>query len=134
MADHTVDLFQAVYATLSADVGLTTLIGPNRVWDHVKAGAPVPYVVIGDATAIDAGGDLVDAQEHTLTIHCWSEMPSSLQVKQMVAAVRAALHARPPTLQAGRCANIRCEYHETMRDPDGVSHHGVLRFRVVTQD
>lgn len=134
MADHTVDLMEAVYATLAADAALTALIGPDRVWDHVRAGAPVPYVAIGDGTAVDVGGTLVDAQEHTLTVHCWSETPSTLEVKRMIAAVRAALHERTLTLSAGTCRNLRCEYHETLRDPDGITHHGVMRFRAVTQD
>lgn len=134
MSDHTVDLAEAIYETLSADAGLTALIGTGRVYDHVKAGALPPYVVIGDGTAADISGDTVDAQEHTLTVHCWSDTPSSLQAKQMIAAVRAALHNASLTLTSGRCPNIRCEYHETLRDPDGITHHGVMRFRAVTQD
>lgn len=134
MADHAIDLQAAVYAALTADAALTTLIGAGRIHDHVPPGAELPYVVIGDGTAVDVSGIGIDAQEHTLTIHCWSEASSTLQVKQMVAAVRAALHDVSLTLAAGQCPNIRCDYHETMRDPDGITHHGVLRFRAVTQD
>jgi hypothetical protein len=134
MADRTVELQAGLFAALGSDADLTALIGAGRIHDHVKPGAPLPYVVIGDGTAVDAGGIEVDAQEHTLTIHCWSETPSTLQVKRMVAAVRAALHDRPPVLEAGRCTNLRCEYHETIRDPDGITHHGVMRFRAATQD
>ena len=134
MSDHTVDLFEALFATLAADATLSALIGAGHVHDHVKPGAPCPYVVIGDVTAADVSGALVDAQEHTITVHCWSETPSTLQVKQMIAAVRGALHQASLTLTAGQCRNLRCEYHETLRDPDGITHHGVMRFRAVTQD
>lgn len=134
MADRSIELQAGIYAALAGDAALVALIGPDRVWDHVKPGAPVPYVAIGDGTAVDAGGTGVDAQEHTLTIHCWSERPSSLEARRIIAAIRAALHERPPTLSAGRCANLRCEYHETLREPDGITHHGVMRFRAVTQD
>lgn len=135
MPDHSVDLQEAVYLALSNDAALTALLGSgNRIYDHVPAGAALPYVVIGETTAADISGALVDMQEHTLTMHAWSERPTSLEVKQIVAAVRAVLHDARLTLNSGRCPNIRCEYHETMRDPDGISHHGVMRFRAVTQD
>lgn len=134
MADRTVELFTGLYAALASNPALTALIGIDRVYDAVPAGAPAPYVSIGDATAVDVSGVLVDAQEHTITVHCWSETPSTLEVKQIVAAVRAALHEQTIALPAGQCRNIRCEYHETLRDPDGVTHHGVMRFRAVTHD
>ncbi len=134
MSDHTVDLFQAVYQTLAGNAALLAIVGPDAVHDHVNPSAALPYVVIGDVTATDASGTSVDAQEHTLVVHCWSETPSTLQVKQIIGAVREALHDADLTLAAGRCPNIRCEFTETLRDPDGITHHGVMRFRAVTQD
>lgn len=135
MADRSVVLFEAIYATLAADAGVTSALGgTGRIYDNVPAGAACPYVVIGDETAIDAGGTAWDAQEHTLTIHAWSEAASSKQVKQIMAAVRAALHDAPPALSGGTCANLRQEFKETFRDPDGVTWHGVMRFRAVTHD
>lgn len=134
MADRTADLLEAIYDVLAGDAALTAIIGADKVWDHVRAGAAEPYVVIGETTAVDAGAVGIDAQEHTVTIHAWSITPSSLQVRTIVAAVRAALHDADLTLAAGQCRNLRCEITETMRDPDGVTHHGVLRFRAVTQD
>lgn len=134
MADHSVDLFAAIYAELSTNSALTALIGSDAVYDHVPPGAAAPFVVIGDETASDGGSDLTDAQEHTLTIHCWSEGASTLQVKRMQSAVRNALHDADLAMDDGICVNIRCEFKEIMRDPDGVSWHGVMRFRAMTQD
>lgn len=135
MADRSVELYEALFDTLSADAGVTAALGGSgRIYDHVPAGSACPYVVIGDETAADASGTLVDAQEHTVTIHAWSEATSSLQCKTILAAVRAALHDAPPTLSAGHCANLRAEFKETLRDPDGVTWHGVMRFRAVTHD
>lgn len=133
MADRTADLIEAVRNRLLADATLTALIGSSRVHAEIAPGAPLPYVEIGDLTAVDAGGMAMDAQEHTLTLHCWTES-SRLHCLEMVAAVRASLHDADLTLAAGRCPNMRCEFAETMRDPDGITHHGVLRFRAVTQD
>jgi Protein of unknown function (DUF3168) len=133
MADHSVDLFTAIYATLAADVPLQALLGTGeRIWDHVKPGAKPPYVVLGEETATDYASTLVDAQEHTITIHAWSEKPSTLEVKRIMAAVRDALHERKLVMWSGTCVQMRMEFKEAFRDPDGISHHGVMRFRAVT--
>lgn len=134
MADHSVDLFTAIYTELSTNAALAAIIGDDSVYDHVPPGAATPFVVIGDETAVDDSMSLMDAQEHTLTIHCWSEGASTLEVKRMQAAVRNALHDADLNLLDGICVNIRCEFKEIMRDPDGVSWHGVMRFRAVTHD
>lgn len=135
MADRSLELAAAVYATLAGNAALTAVLGgTGRIHDHVQPGSPLPYVTIGDGQAADYGGSDVDAQEHTLTIDCWSETPSSLELRRIMAAVRAALHDADLTLSAGRCANIRQESSQTLRDPDGITHHGVLRFRAVTTD
>ncbi len=133
MADRSVELFAAIFAQLSASPAVTSLIGAGRIHDHVPAGAPLPYVVIGDETAADDGSSLTDGQEHTITVHTWSEAPTSLEVKRLQAAVRTALHEVALTLSAGRCVQIRQEFKETLRDPDGITHHGVQRFRAVTE-
>lgn len=135
MADRSYELGVAIYAALSGDATLSSLLGgAGRVFDTVPSGTPAPYVVIGEETASDAGRTLAaDAQEHTLTIHVWTEEKSSKPCKQIAARVRAILHGNPPALSAGTCTNLRCEFKETMRDPDGVSWHGVLRFRAATQ-
>lgn len=132
MADRSVELYSAIYAALDGNAPLTALIGAGHVHDIVKPGSLPPYVVIGDETANDASSIGVDAQEHTVTIHVWSEKPSTLQAKQIAAAVRSALHEQALTLSAGTLVNLRCEFKETMRDPDGLTVHAVLRFRAVT--
>lgn len=143
MADRSVPLFAAIYAKLAADTAVIAIVGTDtrfspavtKVYTDVPAGAVPPYVALGEETANDFGSSLHDdSQEHTVTIHCWSEKPSRLEVKQLVAAVREALHNASLTLSAGRCVYIRCESKDTFPDPDGVSHHGVLKFRALTRD
>lgn len=134
MADRTVELAQALYDALRTSSDVYSIVGTGGVRAHVSPGARPPYVAIGEGTAVDVGGSEVDSQEHVLVVHCWSEAPSPLEVKQLMAAVRDTLHDADLTMPAGQCPNIRCEYQETLRDPDGVTYHGVMRFRAVTQD
>jgi Protein of unknown function (DUF3168) len=134
MADRSVELFTAIYSALSGNAPLTALIGSSRVFDTPPPGQLPPYVVIGDETANDFGSSAGDAQEHTVTIHTWSEKPSTLQCKQIMSAIRVALHDVDLVLGGGSLVNLRQEFKETFRDPDGVTHHGVQRFRALTEN
>lgn len=133
MADISIELAAAVYAALTAHAGLSDELGSKgAVYDNAPAGAPTPYVVIGEETAVDYATALVDAMEHTITVHTFTEEQSRIGVLRLQKQVRAALHEAALTLLAGRCVQIRQEMRQTMRDPDGVSWHGVQRFRAVT--
>ena len=48
-------------------------------------------------------------------------------------AVRTALHDQPLTLTGHRLINLRHEFSEARRDPDGETIHGIARFRAVTE-
>lgn len=133
MADRSIELQAAIYAALTAHTGLSAELGSTgRVYHNVPAGADTPYVVIGEDTAVDYSGTIVDALEHTITIHSFTESQSRLGCLQLQKQIRAALHEASLTLSAGVCVNIRQEMRQTMRDPDGISWHGVQRFRAVT--
>jgi hypothetical protein len=142
--DRSPELAAAIFAALDGHAGLVALLGGpdakgrNRIYDRPPAGTLPPYVAIGDETANDYGSSSSigagDAQVHTLTIHTWSAQPSGLRLRQIMAAVRGALHERPLALAAGRLVYLRQEFKETMHDPDGVTHHGVQRFRALTED
>lgn len=134
MADRSIDLFTAIFAALNGNAALIALVGAGHVYDTPPAGALPPYVVIGDETANDYGSTAGDAQEHTITVHTWSEKPSTLQCKQIMRAVRDALHTASLVLGSGNLVYLRQEFKETFRDPDGVSHHGVQRFRALTEN
>ncbi len=43
------------------------------------------------------------------------------------------LHDAALALDGHALVNLRCETADTMRDPDGITVHGRLRFRAVTE-
>jgi Protein of unknown function (DUF3168) len=99
MSDRTAGLHAALYTALSGDGSLTALLGQGQVFSGVKDGASLPYIDIAEATATDYGSTLVDAQEHTITVHVWTNQPvpgmsAKAQCMLIVAAVRAALHEK----------------------------------------
>ena len=133
-ADSQWELQKAVYTTLRADSALQAFIGnPARVYDHVPQDSLFPYVVIGEATGREFDGKSEDGMEQTLTLHSWSRDRGMQETKEIMAAVVDALDQVALTVTGHTLVLLRFEFSDTFLDPDGLTRHGVQRFRAVTQ-
>lgn len=131
--DASLALQGAVFAALAADDALQSLCS-GRIHDRRPETKAFPHVVIGEADCFDDGTKSGDGQVHSLTIHAWSRYRGRAEAKRILAAIAAALHRRPLALGGGlRWVNARVTYTGVLDDPDGVTTHGVLRLRVVTE-
>ena len=130
-------LQQSVFAALAADTPLTALIGASRIVDDVPQGTPLPYLTFGQSTERDwsTGGDpdTEDGSEHIFTLHVWSKARGKKEARDIIGAIRAVLHDQALTLSGHRLVNLRHEFSEARRDPDGETIHGLARFRAVTE-
>lgn len=125
---------EAIYAVLTGDATLKGLIGdPARVFDHVPAASPFPYLVIGEATSAPFDAKTEDGMEQTLTIHTWSRYRGLKETKEIMAAVAAALDNQGLVLAGHALVLLRFASGATFLDPDGLTRHGVQRFRALTQ-
>lgn len=122
-------LQQAVYGRLNASTALTSTLGA-AVYDHVPAGARMPYVVVGETTAVARDTMGRTGRDVTMQIHVWSEYPGRKQIAEIQARVDTLLDRWAPGVSGWYGTQMLLEYSETMRDPDGVTRHGVQRFRV----
>ena len=126
-------LQRAIYETLMADAAVTTALGGARIHDDVPRGAELPYVTIGQSSARDWSTGTEDGEEHTLTLHVWSRANGRRQVQQIMGLVRGALNEAALNVTGHRVVNLRHEFGEARRDPDGETYHGLMRFRAVTE-
>jgi uncharacterized protein DUF3168 len=133
MASAGWDLQKAVYAALAADATLTTLLGGDNIHDAAPQGVPFPYVVIDQMQVRDWSTGTESGAEHMLTLHVWSRHAGKREAYEIADAVRAVLDTAFLTLDDHRLINLRHQYSEQKRDEDGETHHGVLRFRAVTE-
>ncbi len=131
-ADSQWPLQVAVRAALVADATLDGLIA-GRVYDQVPQDSPFPYVVVGDATARDFDTKTEDGMELTFTVHTWSRYRGLSETKQVMAAVLDALDGQGLTVTGHRLTLLRFEFSATFMDPDGLTRHGVQRFRAITR-
>ena len=123
----------SIQARLAADTAVVGLLGGPRVYDDVPRGAAFPYVTFGLTSEKDWSTGTEDGAEHVMTLHVWSRAPGRHEAADIIAAIRGALHDRQLALAGHRLVNLRQEFADARRDPDGETFHGIVRLRAVTE-
>jgi hypothetical protein len=125
-------LQQAIFAALSADAGVTALIGA-RLFDAVPREAAFPYAVIGDDAETNWSTATEDGSEHIAAIDVWSRGGGHKESKLIADAIRSALDgaALSPTGQV--LTGIRYQGADFARLDDGETYRATLHFRAVME-
>lgn len=116
---------EAVFDCLS-NAGLT-------VYDNVPEDAAFPYVVIGEDTHAPFDTDDSLGAESTVTIHVWSRYRGKKEAKELQATIYNALTRAELSIDSHDLITIEFEYSDVLLDPDGITRHGVQRFRCLTE-
>jgi len=135
MALHSWELQKTIYTTL-ANAGLTSASGSaiNGVFDDLPAGTNYPYVVIGDDTATNISAKDKDIHEHTLNIHIWSQYRGRRDIKEIMEQIYTALNDISYSVSGALGINLKHEFDTTIVEGDGITRHGIMRFRAVVSD
>ena len=135
MSLHSWSLQQAIYTTLNS-ASITDYDGGaiTGVFDDVPEQTVYPYVVIGQETVTNIGTKNVDANEYTMTIHVWSQYRGLQDVKKIMQQVYTALHNVDIVVSGASMVNLRHEFENTILEADGITRHGIMRFRAVIFD
>lgn len=112
------DIQLAIYNLLNGAISC-------HVSQNIKQSQTFPYVSVGDDTIADWSTDDKDGFDATITIHSWSRSGSMAQIKGIMSEIYDTMH-RNSALNA----MMFFEYGEVLQDPDGVTTHGVQRFRL----
>jgi hypothetical protein len=123
-------LQSSIYTALNVSAITSTLA--CGVYDEVVEGNSYPFITLGEETAIDYSTNNLVGAETTINIHIWSRYKGSKQTKQIMDKVHDLLHDVSLTVSGVNLINLRFEYSDIMRDPDGITRHGVMRFRAIT--
>lgn len=126
-------LQQAVYSALSGNAALAALLGGPRIYDDVPHTAAYPFVTMGQTSSSDFGTATEDGEEHILTLHVWSAAGGRSEAQLLMGAVRDVLHNAPLTLSGHTLVNLRQQFADIRREADGITIHGLARYRAVTQ-
>ena len=129
MTDFAVTLQTTVYNALLASNPLTTKLGGNNIYDFVPENTAFPYVKIGDQTMVDDGTKTKKGTDFTLIIHTFSRYRGSKEIKEIMSLVYDVLHESSLSV-SGAMNNMRFEFSDIIKENDGLTTHGMQRFRV----
>lgn len=132
------ELEAAIRDALKADMTLASIVG-DRIFGHVPSTAPAggqtptPYIVVGDETSVEWDTKTEVGEELTVTIHIWSTRPGRKETKIIQGHLKRLLHDQLIAVQGHTTVLARREYTDTSQDPDGLTMHGVARYRYILQ-
>jgi len=116
------ELQGAIYAALTA-AGLT-------VFDEPGENQAFPYLTIGESSALEAATKTENADEHIETINIWSRYKGFKQCKDLAASAIQAISGRDYSAVTGyKVRFLDIDNTVFLRDPDGLTRHGVVRAR-----
>ena len=117
---------KAIFDVLTAALEVT-------VYDSAPDNTPPPYVNIGESTELEWDTDNTLGREMTLTVHSWSAYRGMMDVKELMDVIKLNLHNQNLAVPGEIVVLMLQEFAEVSLDSDGLTRHGVQRFRLLTQ-
>lgn len=134
MAWHSLKVQKLIIDTLLADDEIELFVA-DRIYDDVPETATFPFIAYRDISSTDFGVKDKDAQEIEIQIDVWSEYRGTKETKEIMVKVRDLLHNASVSLTDAALVNIREVFSTVLIDAeDGITRHGIMRFRVVVFD
>jgi hypothetical protein len=132
MSDPALTIQGKVVEALKASSSISSLIA-GRVYDSVPQNSEFPYVTVGQVQVLPDRAQDYDGADVVFTIDGWSRAPGFPEVKRIGMAVHSALVDADLALDDFRLIELIPEQTQYLRDPDGLTSHGVFVFRARTE-
>lgn len=118
----------ALYSRLTGDATLMGLI--TGVFDAVPDAQAFPYLTLGEFEGSEWSTFGTLGQTYLFTLHTWSQSKGTKAAQAIQSRVDTLLHRVTLSLSGAACVTCVREFDTVLRDPDGVTWHGVQRFRM----
>jgi len=132
MSEPSLALQATIVAALKGAAGVTAFVG-QRIYDHTPASAVFPYISLGDMQVLPDKADCIDGVEVTSQVDVWSRTIGYPECKNIGREITEALDDQPLIVSGHHLVVFEVETVRYMRDPDGLTNHGVLVFRALLQ-
>jgi hypothetical protein len=124
------EIQKAIFNRLSSELDVP-VYSNGAVPDNVFG----QYVVIGNDTHIEWDTDMETGWESTVTIHAWDNDNATRgfsNIKLLLGNIYQELHRAELELDEYNFIACSYEFSDTLIDADGLTRHGVVRFRIFT--
>tara|TARA_B110000285_G_scaffold190892_1_gene218359 strand:- start:1 stop:402 length:402 start_codon:yes stop_codon:yes gene_type:complete len=128
MSNYASALQQTVFNALDQSSTLQNLV--TDVYDFVPESTAFPYVKIGEQTMVDNGTKDKKGSDFTIEVHTFSRYRGSVEIKNIMSVVYDILHESSLSVSGASLVNMRFEFSDIIKENDGLTTHGVQRFRV----
>lgn len=128
------DLQQALFLRLKTDPSLSALLGGDGLVERVTATAAYPYVTCGQTCAFDWDTGAENDDDQLITLHVWSKAHGDAETITIMEAIKARLADAALVVGPRGLTRLTLEFTEHRYDEELLEHHGLLRFRALTQE
>ena len=119
------NLQKAIYTKLNTDLSIP-------VYDFVPETQTGIFVVIGDQPMNSFNDKLENGFSADPLIHIWGDKDCGRkQILQAQSDVYDSLHRQALTITGGTWIDTNFTFSEVIREPDGITYHGVQRFNIL---
>ena len=128
----------AIIAALKADAPLTALLttyaATPAVFTHVPQDlSTYPYVVLFEAGLDGDNNDCSLGFDGVLNIHSWTDQRDMAVIGDIQKAIYDVLNRAELVMTGYELIELHQEFSTILRDPDGITLHGVQRYRIILQ-
>ena len=85
-------------------------------------------------SSVDDGSKTLDAREYTINVDVWSDYSGLKQTKNIIKQVYSLLHEYALSVSGASLVDLRCEFTSELIENNGITRHGVMRFRAFVTD
>lgn len=107
----------------------------DRIYDGVPDDAVFPYISLGPSDYNPDDADCIDGREETVQLDCWCRDDGlKWPCKQLVDAVKAALHEEDTELTSGALVEMQVTLARVVDDPDRITAHGIVQVTATIEE
>ncbi|MBN9216629.1 MAG: DUF3168 domain-containing protein [Mesorhizobium sp.] len=128
------DLQQALFLRLKSDASLSALLGGAGLLERAADNAAFPYVTCGQTSGFDWDSGAEDNDDQLITFHIWSKAHGEAETRAIMDAINARLDGAVLVIGPRGQTRLSLEFSEARYDEELLVHHGLLRFRALTQE
>ena len=120
--------------TLAADNAVIALVPATNILDVNGRPEVFPRINLGEDQELPADDVVGRYTQLTSTFHIWSREPGLAVAKAIADTIRRALRLKLWMLSGYRCCDCKFASARYIRDPDGITAHGIVTFESLIEE